>query len=442
MLRKEHVHVVGVAGSGMCAAAEASLACGFCVTGSDRHVDQKTPVAVIARLQHAGCTLYPQDGSAITQDTAAVIVSTAIEPDNPDVARALALSVRVYHRTEWLSRLIANRTLIGIAGTSGKSTVTAMVGWILSHWGRDPFVVNGAAVSAWEADNRSGQVRHGTQDLWVLELDESDRSLLRFRPQQAVITNQSADHFSMQETEALFASFQKQVQGQCIRGPWQLERFVSDAAGCRFESDGVAYQLPIPGRHNAENAIAAASLCACLGVSREASAAALTTFPGVRRRLERCVPSGTILVFDDFAHNPAKIEAAIETIRPLAQSLSVVWRPHGYGPLRSMMPDLVKVFGRLAKTNRPNQHNRLLLLPVYDVGGTAQRDVQSGDLALRLRPLGVEVYCLATYDEVRAACAPDVVQAGDAVLVMGARDPGLADLAKSIASMHQTFMGK
>ena len=437
MAPKGIIHIVGIAGSGMCAVAEVSLACGYAVHGSDRYWDQQTPIPVLARLEAAGCAIFPQDGTSITAETRALVISTAIEVDNPDLIKARSLAIPIYHRTEWLQMLIGAGPLLGVAGTSGKSTVTAMVGWILEHAGLDPFVVNGAAVSAWEGVDRSGQVRMGSQSVWVLELDESDRSLLRFRPQHAVITNQSADHFSYAETEALFAAFRQQVAGTCVMGPWKPEGYKVGFAGCSFHFAGQQYQLPLLGQHNAENAVAATVLCQCIGVAASACATALRTFPGVRRRLERYPTAAGISVFDDFAHNPAKISAAIETVLPCGNALTVVWRPHGYGPLRSMMHELVAAFSRLAFTEASTaRRHRLLLLPVYDVGGTATRDVQAGDLAARLRPLQVATDCLATYDEVIALCSKAYVHAGDAVLVMGARDPGLPALARQIAAVH------
>jgi UDP-N-acetylmuramate--alanine ligase len=403
------IHIVGIAGSGMCAAAEVSLACGYRVSGSDRYADRNTPLPMLNRLRAAGCVICSQDGSGITPATDAVVISTAIEADNPDLIQARARLIPIYHRTEWLQRLIGSRKLLGIAGTSGKSTVTAMVGWILEQAGMDPFVVNGAAVAAWEQPDRSGQVRFGSDSLWVLELDESDRSLLRFTPQHAVITNQSADHFPLSETAELFTAFQRQVRGACVTGPWDFRNYTATLSGCCFDSDGVQYQLPLMGVHNAQNALAASALCHCVGIPPARSAAALRAFPGVRRRLERCEPSGSIAVFDDFAHNPAKIAAAIDAVIPFAKSVTVIWRPHGYGPLRSMMTDLVDVFGRLAhQAGSRKERHRLLLLPVYDVGGTAARDVQCGDLAVRLKPSHVETLCLATYDEVLIVPHPAV----------------------------------
>ena len=434
---KGRIHVIGVGGCGMCAVAEATLACGYTVTGSDRLLDAATTTPVLQALASAGCRLYQQDGSAISELTTAVVASTAIEEDNPDIQAAREHGVPVLHRTEWLARLIGDRPLLGIAGTSGKSTVTAMVGWILEKAQLNPFVVNGASMPQWESAQHTGHVRIGSQDLWVLELDESDRSLLRFAPRHAVITNQSADHFSLSDTDALFAAFRARVTGDCLAGPWAPEAYRSDISGSSFVHRDISYRLQTLGLHNAENALAATALCASLGIAPEACAAALASFPGIRRRLERYEPAGQIYVFDDYAHNPAKIAAAFDAVLPLANNVTVIWRPHGYGPLRNMLDDFVQVFARLGKNAAPRRRHRLLLLPVYDMGGSAVRDIQSGDLAKRLQPHEVSVYCLATYDEVCAYCAPACMPAGDAVLVMGARDPNLPGLAQSIAAQQQ-----
>ncbi len=434
---KQKVHVVGIAGNGMCAVAEASLACGYVVTGSDRLWGTESQPAVLATLARAGCQVAPQDGSAITSSTTAVVISTAIEEDNPDIQSAHKQGVPVYHRAKWLASLIGSNPLLGVAGTSGKSTVTAMVGWILQQTGHDPFVINGASVAAWESAKHTGHVRLGAQDMWVLELDESDRSLLAFSPLHAVITNQSADHFTDVETKQLFQAFEQQVRGECVSGAWELSSFEGTLSGCQFFAKGVHYALPMIGRHNAQNAIAASVLASCVGVPFEAAAEALRSFPGVRRRLERC-KGDRVHVFDDYSHNPAKITAALDAILPFARNLTVIWRPHGYGPLRKMMSQFEVAFGRLADSSaQVGHHHRLLLLPVYDMGGTATRDVQSGDLAERLRSTGLETHCLATYDEVVLYCNQKHVQEGDAVLVMGARDPSLTRLACEIAKEHE-----
>ncbi len=421
------VHMVGIGGSGMSALAEVARGCGVDVSGSDRAHDQDMPSEVLARLQRNGCRLFEQDGRGVHAGADIVVVSTAIEADNPDLAAARTCKVPVMHRAAFLAELVGNAPCLGVAGTSGKSTVTGMVGWILAQNGRDPMVVNGASICDWEDPAHIGSVRTGQQDLWVLELDESDRSLLQFRPSHAVITNCSADHFPMDETQNLFDAFAGQVRGSCLRGPWQAQAVEVDAQAIRFNWQDVAFSLPIPGWHNVENAVAAAALCQAYGVAVPDSAAALASFRGLRRRLEVCGQVGGITVLDDFGHNPAKIRAALSAVLPYHARTIVIWRPHGYGPLRQLMPALLETFGVLADQDAP-----LLLLPVYDAGGTADRTIGSEDLAAALAEAGMSQVQVCKAEDVCSQIQRLQPSAGDAILVMGARDPGLPILARDL----------
>jgi UDP-N-acetylmuramate--alanine ligase len=178
----EHYHLVGVAGVGMSALAQVLLGQGMRVSGSDRHFDRGEDLEVIAKLRGAGVRFLPQDGRGVTAGTAGVVVSTAIEKGNPDLEAAECRAVPVMHRAEMLARAAAGKRCVAVTGTSGKSTVTGMIGWILDQAGADPVVVNGAPVLNWVTPAAVGNVRLGKSDLWVLEADESDRSLLRYHP--------------------------------------------------------------------------------------------------------------------------------------------------------------------------------------------------------------------------------------------------------------------
>jgi UDP-N-acetylmuramate-alanine ligase len=424
-------HFVGVAGVGMSAVAQAVCFRGGAVTGSDRYLDSGSALPILAKLEDSGITLFPQDGSGVDAGAEAVVVSTAIEPDNPDLAAAEAVGLPVLHRSEVLAQLVADQTCIAVAGTSGKSTVTGMVGWILEHAGLDPTVVNGAPVINWCSNGAVGNVRRGSGALWVIEADESDRSLLNFEPEYAVITNVSADHFDLEESVSLFKAFADQVRGDVIGAldgcdPLDGIHVEVTASSSRFCYDGVSFNVPLPGRHNAENAVHAAELCKCVGVSLERSAEALASFRGIRRRLEVVGEARGVTVIDDYGHNPAKIAAAWNAVVPFARRGIVVWRPHGYGPLRTMLDELTATFEALCG---PDDH--VILLPVYDAGGTADRSIDSGVLAERLRGVGVRVSCVSSHgDAQRVAC--DLAEDGDAVIVMGARDPELPELARCI----------
>jgi UDP-N-acetylmuramate--alanine ligase len=268
-------------------------------------------------------------------------------------------------------------------------------------------------------------------ELWVIEADESDRSLLNYAPEYAVVTNMSADHFGLDETVELFKEFAGRVSGKIVGaldGSPYLEGIDPEisASGSSFVFDGVEFELGLPGRHNVEDAVHAVVLCKLVGVSVAQSAAVLKTFRGIHRRLEVAGKAGGVTVIDDYGHNPAKIAAAWKAVVPFARRGIVIWRPHGYGPLRSMLDELSETFAELCGSG-----DLVLLLPVYDAGGTANRTIESGALAERLQAKGVAVRCIASHDEAVAAASAEA-KSGDAVIVMGARDPKLPELARRI----------
>ena len=206
-----HYHVVGVAGVGMNAIAQVLQEQGYSVSGSDRYYDQGVELDVLTRLEGRGIQLKPQDGNALTPETRGIVVSTAIEDDNPELEAAQKLGIPIIHRAEMLAQLSRDHDIAAVAGTSGKTTVTGLAGWLLEQGGRDPFVVDGGSVVNWSNDSHIGNVRVGESGLWLVEVDESDRSLLQFSPRWAVITNISQDHFELHEVEELFRRFASQV---------------------------------------------------------------------------------------------------------------------------------------------------------------------------------------------------------------------------------------
>ena len=388
-------HLIGIGGVGMSALATALVRLGEEVTGADRNLS--TPN--IAFLRSLGVKCLPDDGSGVDSATDEVIVSTAIEDDNPGLLRAKALGIPVTHRAKALARTLASRRLVAVVGTCGKSTVTAMLGHVLAECGLDPFCVNGANVPGWE-----GAVRFGRGEFAVAEVDESDRSLVAFSPYAAIVTNASADHYSKEEMDEVFDAFIKNCEGPVVDGR------VSTG-----EADVSAL-----GRHNRNNAFLALEMAKALGCDEARARAALMTFKGVERRLQ---PHGAN-VFDDYAHNPEKIRAMWTTLAERYEGgICVVWRPHGYAPLRKMMDALAAMFNA---TIRPQ--DRLLLLPVYDAGGTTDRSVNSDALAAKV----ARCELVRGHDD---AFGWITSHAGEfaAFATCGARDPELPALAKRIS---------
>lgn len=426
-------HLTGVAGVGMNGVAQALRGAGWEVSGSDRQADQGQEGAVIRKLRLAGVRLVPQDGSGVASQTQAVVVSTAIEADNPDILAAQRLGVPVRHRADMLAELVRDRETVAVAGTSGKTTVTAMMGWLLEQLGADPTVVNGGALVNWVDDARIGNVRIGRSRLCVIETDESDKSLLKFAPDWAIITNMSADHFGMAETERLFAEFRSRVKRETVAGwdpgmPWHNVHPSLSRDGSRFTYAGIEFELPMLGVHNVENALQAAVLCQRMGYDLSKVALALRAFRGVQRRLEKVGEVNGVTVIDEYAHNPAKIAAAWRAVSPYYRRVIGFWRPHGFKPLALMYQDLLATFRDLC-----TPADRLILMPVYYAGGTVTRQVDADALVQDLQGQGTPVDWAPTYAALRDRVLREACP-GDVVLCMGARDPGISQFAADLLS--------
>jgi UDP-N-acetylmuramate--alanine ligase len=462
------LHFVGVAGSGMSALAQFHVGRGGRATGSDRAFDQGRDQEIRAALEAAGVEIVPQDGTAPASGCAAVVTSTAVEAQIADLVRARELNIPCQHRSELLAVYVARHRTIAVTGTSGKSTTTAMVWTILDGCGREPRLLTGGPLVALQQRGLLGNAYGGANsgangraagrpvgdpagDLLVIEADESDGSVVRYRPWAGVVLNLARDHKEIAEVAAMFTAFRLNCGGPLIVGdasnldflrPGAVSYGLSERADVRatdlalgprdvaFTACGVRFAVPWPGRHTVLNALAAVAVCREAGVAPADMAAPLSAFAGVARRFVSLGSAGGVEVIDDFAHNPDKLAAAIATGRDrLADSASrilAVFQPHGFGPTRFLRADLVAALAAaLRRTD-------ILWLPeIFYAGGTVARDISSGDLAADLAARDRDArFCADRADLPRliAACA----RPGDLVLVMGARDPSLTGLARNI----------
>ena len=395
-------HLIGIGGVGMSALATVYVKLGDKVTGADRTRD--TPN--VRRLRGLGVRVYPDDGRGVDQKVDEVIVSTAIEETNRGLLRAKKLGIPVTHRAKALARALEGYKLVAVVGTCGKSTVTAMLGHVLAECGLDPMCVNGANVPGWE-----GAVRFGKGEYAVAEVDESDKSLVAFKPYAAIVTNASADHYSKEEMDEVFDAFVKDVPGPVIDG----RTGVSEV------------ETSLPGRHNRQNAALALRMAVALGCDEARARAALLTFRGVERRLQKVGED----VYDDYAHNPEKLRAMITTLQEKYGDggVCVIWRPHGYAPLRKMKDALADMF---VATLRPQ--DGLVLLPVYDAGGTTDRSINTGDLmeAMRGRSPTDNVFFVSGPELAQDVCMRHRREFA-CFVTCGARDPGLPVLARRLS---------
>jgi len=434
---------------------------GASVAGSDRALDQGRLAEKFDYLRQAGIALFPQDGSGIASKNAILVTSAAVEDTIPDVQAARRVGAKLMLRAELLSQLFNEApNPIGVAGTSGKSTTTGMIGWILSDCGLDPTVMNGAVMLNFATpDAPFASALVGKSDIFVSEVDESDGSIARYHPRIAVLNNIALDHKSMDELRALFRGFVARSEIAVLnldndesaalaaelprarRLTYSLSDTKADLLAQNIESlpDGIAFtvgernapqtakvRLRVPGRHNVSNALAAIGAARAAGVELEDAARALGRFAGIRRRLEVVGTAGGVTVIDDFAHNPDKIAATLATLHDFPGRLLVMFQPHGFGPLKLMKDAFIDCFAR----NLAADDVLIMPEPVY-FGGTVDRSVSSIDIVRGVEAKGRSAYVFPD----RAACGiklRELARPGDRIVVMGARDDTLSAFAAEL----------
>ncbi len=442
-------HFTGIFGTGMSALAQYLRFQGITVSGSDRLLASEDTASIRQSLEGLGCAIADQDGSGISEDTDAVCVSTAIEESNPDIAAARALGLPVVHRSDLLASIITSKRTIAVAGTSGKSTVTAMIFEFLSACGRSPSLISGAPLLRLERQGLIGNAFSGGSDLLVVEADESDGTLVKYSPEAAVILNISKDHRSVDEIKGFFGTLVSRSQwtasnaddpvlaclpatagfGRSGCASWRPDREELLRTSVRLFRKGIEYHLPVPGNHSLENLRAALCVCEHFGCEGSALADGVRDFEGVARRFAVTETQQRVHVVDDFAHNPAKIEAAVSTARGLSERIIAVYQPHGFGPTRFLKDEYIATFRTVFR-----QNDSFYLLPIYYAGGTAQKNISSEDIINGLGPVSFKAQAVSDRNELLARLKADVRE-GDCVLVMGARDPSLPALVRKTVEL-------
>ena len=457
-MTESNVFFCGIGGSGMLPLASIVRATGAKVAGSDRSLDAGRVANKFAYLRSLGIGLFPQDGSGL-QPGMTLITSAAVEDTVPDVVRARELGLQHLTRPQFLAQLLndAQRS-VAVGGTSGKSTVTGMIGWILHATHRQPTVMNGAVMKNFVTPSAPfASALVGDPELFVSEVDESDGSIALYQPEIAILTNISLDHKEMAELRSLFASFLLRARRAVVNLDDPETRALADVipddrcVGYGFDSPGADFmgknlellpggstfsviagdesqdvQLSVPGRHNASNALAALAATRALGVSLADAAAALTRFEGLKRRLETVGTAAQVTVIDDFAHNPDKIDATLATLRAQPGRLLIMFQPHGYGPLLKMGEQLAESFaGGLGPDDR-----LFLPDPVYQ-GGTVDRSRGSDWLADQVRTRGGQADHIPERAAIGEALLAEAAN-GDRIVIMGARDDSLSEFAAEL----------
>lgn len=440
------VHFVGVGGYSMSGLAEVLHAQGHEVSGCDARASSRT-----RRVADRGISVWTGHDPAHLEGVEEVVYSTDVPWDNPELAAARARGLVLRHRSEVLADVLHQGRGIAVTGTHGKTTTTAMIGWILLQAGRDPTVLLGG-----EADYLGGGVRLGRGPEVVAEADESDGSFLRYRPWAAVLTNVQPEHLehyggSFGRVVEAYRRFAGQVEPAGVRvlcaddpvladmsrASWEKGRTVTyglegdaqwRAADLRREEGGgyaftavregepvVEVRLRVPGRHSASNALAALAVAAEVGVESSVAAAALGTFANVRRRFEVKGRVAGALVVDDYAHHPTEIRAVLRAARDLApRRVLAVFQPQRYTRTLALRDEFAQAFG---------DADVAVILDVYAPAGEVPIPGVSGeDLAMRINAVdpGKAVYADSHAGAVRLVA--ERLAEGDVVVTMGAGD--------------------
>ena len=447
------VSFCGVSGNGMSPLAQILKLKGDDVYGSDRDFDLDRNPAFQQALTDVGIKIIPQDGSGITKDIETLYVSTAIENNIPDIKRAVEQNIPIVRRFELLAEIFHQYTHnIAIGGTSGKTTTTAMIGYVLDKLGQKPCMINGGILKNYE--NRKGIANfiYNEGNICIIEADESNGSIEKYHPYIALINNISVDHKQLDELVEIFENFaarakhavvinadneysnkirpaHKQVVTFSIQTP-RADFFASDIKpvknGTQYSLDGKTFNLKLIGTFNVSNALACIAVCSLLGIDKCEAAEALESFEGTKRRLEILSVKNDITVIDDFAHNPDKVLASVSALKAYPGRVIVMFQPHGFIPMKLTGRGIMESFAQAM-----DKEDILLMPEIFTIDGTFDTEISSQMLIDYAKSLGVNARFISDKDAIRKFIL-NTAKPGDRIVIMGARDITLTDFAKQI----------
>jgi UDP-N-acetylmuramate--alanine ligase len=458
------IHFVGIGGIGMSGIAEVMHQLGYSVQGSDQ-----SDSYVVEKLRKTGIPVSIGHSADNVGDAAVVVVSTAISRGNPEVEAAIERRLPIVKRSEMLAELMRMQKTIAVAGTHGKTTTTSMIAAMLDAGGMDPTVINGGIINRYGSNARLVK-----SDWMVVEADESDGSFLRLDGTIAVVTNIDPEHLehwgSFEEVKRAFCEFIENVPFYglavlCVDHPevhsilsriqdrrivtygfsaladLRAENVQPDGAGSSFvaivvERDGErrtieGIHVPIPGRHNVQNALAAVAVAIELGLPDEQIVTGFERFEGVKRRFTKVGEIDGATVIDDYAHHPVEIRAVLSAARETTDGRVIaVMQPHRFTRLQSLMEEFQAAF---------NDADMVFVAPVYAANEEPIEGVDSGALVDGLRAHGHRMVKGVADQADLAQSLRDIAAEGDTIICMGAGDitkwaAGLADGIKQARS--------
>lgn len=419
---------------------------GHLVIGSDRSFDRDSNHPLYAILKNKGITIVPHDGSGIDSSIDLAIFSTAVEDIHPEIIKARDLGIPIKTRPQYLVEIASGFRTVAVAGTSGKSTIAGMLAFVMYKLGLGPNFIGGGRVKQFKSQSNAGNSLTGNSDLLIIEACESDESITHYHPAYSIISNLDLDHNVIEKTAGMFETLSINTKYKVIvngddknlnrchldktvrvsidtPSNYQAKTIEYQPFGTTFFLHNVKYNLSIPGIYNLYNALSCIALLSEMEIPLKDIAGILPSFSGLDRRFDIHLNSRKHLVVDDYAHNPHKISALMESIRRFRHRVCYIFQPHGFGPTRFMKQEYTDVF---IKNLCKDDH--LILLPIYDAGGTAIRDISSEDLLYAIKKAGKSVEVLH-----ERSFLYNHLKEWDTYVILGARDETLADLAQEIS---------
>ncbi|UCH81762.1 MAG: hypothetical protein JSW20_03850 [Nitrospiraceae bacterium] len=419
---------------------------GNTVVGSDRAFDMDPDNPLIKVFQSRGISIVPQDGSGIDNTFDFAVFSTAVEDDRPEVIKARSLGIPAKTRPGYLAEITSSFKTIAVSGTSGKSTASGLLAFLMYRLGLEPNFMGGGRVKQFRSHTQAGNSHAGKSDILIIEACESDGSIIHYLPEHTIILNLSLDHHTIDTTADMFNTLVKNTRNRILMNgddrnldsitarntvyfsihnssQYIAEDIVLHPFHSDFTVKGTGFNLLLPGEHNIYNALSCIAFLSETGIPLDTIASIMPEFRGIDRRFDVHLNESGAFVIDDYAHNPHKIESMMNTARKLSDNICYIFQPHGFGPTKMMKQEYIETF-----VNNLRNTDHLILLPIFYAGGTAGRDISSDDLANEIVAQGKSAEVIQERDNVL-----EKVHDFRCFIIFGARDETLSSFAEKLA---------
>lgn len=440
----------GASGNGISPLEQIMVLKGYSVYGTDYSFDIGKDAKRKQALADAGIKIVPQDGSAITDDVEFLCVSAAIKDSNPDVKKAKEKNIPIKFRSDLLKDIFSQYPYgIAVGGTAGKTTTTAMIGYVLQTLNRKPCMINGGALCNFQNQKGIPNYIYNEGDICVIEADESDGSITKYQPFVGIINNISHDHTSMEQLMEYFASFATNSKNIVInldcpnaskithtsyktfstkdpKADFYVSNIKATPTGVEYVFQGKTFHLQMLGAFNVSNALATISACSFLGIDPLICAKTLEGFLGIKTRLEKIGTKNNITIYNDFAHNPSKIRASLEALKSYDGRIIAMYQPHTPFSAINTGSEMAQEIANVLEENDVMILQEIYELTKDDIGITSDNIVKE-----IVNNGHKNAFFLPTKADTKNYIINNA-KSGDRIIIMGAHDNSLADFCKEL----------